>query len=315
MNEITEQRIILAFEVSNANPNGDPNNDNRPRQLPNGQGIISNGSMKRKIRDFMLSDSEYLKDILNKLGISEQEYKENYNILESENRGFYDKNFKEGIDAFNQHYNSLLKEKGEFIAKQEVIKKYFDVRVFGSVYLIDKNLKHRDCGAVTVSDFESYSPIETYSNKIVRSNSPDQAKDFDKTGNKNQFGEQHFVKYGLYGGYININQAQAIKNSVTQKDINLLCNIIPYIFTTSQSACRPVSSFNFIQYYSVKPINGTILTKKIGRIMNSLSPTRIGDNNSPANNLNDYTLKTKADIDPNILKNIVFTDGLEEDFI
>ena len=45
-----ENRIdfVEIISVSNANPNGDPSNNNRPRQLENGHGEMSDVCIKRK---------------------------------------------------------------------------------------------------------------------------------------------------------------------------------------------------------------------------------------------------------------------------
>lgn len=41
--------FAIAFEVNNANPNGDPLNGNRPRTTSEGLGEVSDVALKRKI--------------------------------------------------------------------------------------------------------------------------------------------------------------------------------------------------------------------------------------------------------------------------
>lgn len=43
--------FAIAFEVNNANPNGDPLNGNRPRTTSEGLGEVSDVALKRKIRN------------------------------------------------------------------------------------------------------------------------------------------------------------------------------------------------------------------------------------------------------------------------
>ena len=55
--------IYLLFEVTNGNPNGDPDMDNMPRQEDNTEkGLVSDVCLKRKIRNYVfLSNSEETK--------------------------------------------------------------------------------------------------------------------------------------------------------------------------------------------------------------------------------------------------------------
>ena len=45
--------IVLAFDAKNCNPNGDPDNDNAPRQFEDGIGYLSTECIKYKIRSFI----------------------------------------------------------------------------------------------------------------------------------------------------------------------------------------------------------------------------------------------------------------------
>ncbi len=45
--------IVLAFDAQNCNPNGDPDNDNNPRQFEDGIGYMSSESIKYKIRSYI----------------------------------------------------------------------------------------------------------------------------------------------------------------------------------------------------------------------------------------------------------------------
>ena len=55
-NEILSNRhdIYLLFEVTNGNPNGDPDAGNMPRLDPNtNRGLVSDVCQKRKVRNFI----------------------------------------------------------------------------------------------------------------------------------------------------------------------------------------------------------------------------------------------------------------------
>ena len=46
--------FVLIFDVTNGNPNGDPDSGNMPRMDPEtGHGLVSDVSLKRKIRNYV----------------------------------------------------------------------------------------------------------------------------------------------------------------------------------------------------------------------------------------------------------------------
>ena len=51
--------FAIAFEVNNANPNGDPLNGNRPRTTSEGLGEVSDVALKRKIRNRLQDAGEF----------------------------------------------------------------------------------------------------------------------------------------------------------------------------------------------------------------------------------------------------------------
>lgn len=121
MSEIIKNRseILFLYEIENANPNGDPMNENRPRfDAEDGTALVSDVRIKRTIRDYWY------------------EYK-----------GF---NGKEGKDIFVRETEYQLEDKtyisdGKRRAKafgesrEKVLKECIDVRVFGGVIPLDKD--------------------------------------------------------------------------------------------------------------------------------------------------------------------------------
>lgn len=121
MSEIIKNRseILFLYEIENANPNGDPMNENRPRfDAEDSTALVSDVRIKRTIRDYWY------------------EYK-----------GF---NGKEGKDIFVRETEYQLEDKtyisdGKRRAKafgesrERVLKECIDVRVFGGVIPLDKD--------------------------------------------------------------------------------------------------------------------------------------------------------------------------------
>ena len=115
--------FIFVFDATGCNPNGDPDNDNMPRQdFETSKGLVSDVCLKRKIRDFVGRAYE-----------TEQ------------------KNDGQGYDLFVKHRGLLTKELTETAATRKegakddldenqklVRRRYWDVRMFGAVLTVGK---------------------------------------------------------------------------------------------------------------------------------------------------------------------------------
>lgn len=56
MSEVLKNKVdfMMIFEVTNGNPNGDPDMDNAPRtDIETGHGLVTDVCLKRKIRDYV----------------------------------------------------------------------------------------------------------------------------------------------------------------------------------------------------------------------------------------------------------------------
>lgn len=121
----TRHEFVGFIEVVDGNPNGDPDADNRPRTDPrNGLGLITNGCIKRKIRDFIAL--RYGDTPGNKILISRK------NVLNT----VFDAKFKE-VEAKTGDKKSKASAADNLqqIAQvtNNLCEEYFDVRTFGQV--------------------------------------------------------------------------------------------------------------------------------------------------------------------------------------
>ena len=115
---------LLIIEVRDSNPNGDPDRESDPRQRNDERGEISPVSFKRKIRDLVENkEGPVWQEIGKKLSL--QGKVNNFDILESRNRGF--KDVKDAAESWDK----VL----QLIEKDGMKNKYWDARVFGSTFL------------------------------------------------------------------------------------------------------------------------------------------------------------------------------------
>jgi len=109
------QEILFLYDVTDANPNGDPLDENKPRiDEETGVNIVTDVRLKRTIRDYLFSYKGY--DGSNGKDIFVRE-------LESEKGGI--KDGKARAKDFNEDLN-------------EIIEKAIDIRLFGGVIPLDK---------------------------------------------------------------------------------------------------------------------------------------------------------------------------------
>ncbi len=102
---------LLLIDVTNSNPNGDPDRESDPRTRQDGRGEISPVSFKRKLRNLVeAKDSPLWKELAEELNLPE----EGFDILESKTT--------KRSDIRN-------------LSSEELLAKYWDVRVFGTTFL------------------------------------------------------------------------------------------------------------------------------------------------------------------------------------
>lgn len=106
--------FAIAFEVNNANPNGDPLNGNRPRTTSEGLGEVSDVALKRKIRNRLQDAGESV-------------------FVQSDDRS--DDGAKSLSDRFNTYLKTLPKDeqKQKNVVFGKVCERWLDVRSFGQV--------------------------------------------------------------------------------------------------------------------------------------------------------------------------------------
>ena len=111
--------ILFIYEIENANPNGDPLNENRPRfDSEDGTVIVSDVRLKRSIRDYWFEYKGFNGTNEKDIFVRETEYKDGDKTYVSDG--------KRRAKAFNEN-------------RDFVIKTCIDIRVFGGVLPLDKD--------------------------------------------------------------------------------------------------------------------------------------------------------------------------------
>ncbi|MDR0571609.1 MAG: type I-C CRISPR-associated protein Cas7/Csd2 [Rickettsiales bacterium] len=220
MSTLNKIDFAVIFKVENANPNGDPLNENIPRYDSDYIGEVTDVCIKRKIRNRLLDTG---KDIF----VQSDDYKnDEYSSL------------KERLEKTIGKKDKNTKEK-DYVAA--ICKKFFDVRAFGQVIAWDsQSIGIR--GPVTIQSAYSISPIEVVSKQITKSVSNEKE---DKKGS-DTMGMKHSVKPAIYVFKGSINTQLAKKTGFSSEDAMAIKEILPKLFENDESSARPAGSMQVL---------------------------------------------------------------------
>ncbi|MCS7245974.1 MAG: type I-B CRISPR-associated protein Cas7/Csh2 [candidate division WOR-3 bacterium] len=211
MNKINNSEILLIYEAKYTNPNGDPDNENKPRMdYATSRNIVSDVRLKRFIRDFFYKH----------LGMDI--------FVRKEDDG-------STVDATTRA-NNIAQKKGKKGADLELLKEFIDIRFFGVTLPLKKQGKKQVKEQVEKQVKEQGSkgssitltgPLQFtwgYSlNEVEILNSPSITSHFagaKETGGS--IGKFWIVKYSLISFYGRINGKLAEYTGLTYDDIKKL---------------------------------------------------------------------------------------------
>lgn len=239
--------FAVIFRVTNANPNGDPLNGNRPRTDYSNYGEMSDVSIKRKIRDRLLE--RWIDAGRNDDG--------NMIFVQSDDRKVDDaKSLRARAEA------GLGKELGSEKTAELACKKWLDVRAFGQLFALKSNKKagkkkedgsdeDGDTGVsigirgpVTIQSAFSVEPIDITSMQITKSVSGE--GDGTKRGS-DTMGMKHRVDQGVYVFFGSMNPQLAERTGFLDTDADAIKLVLPKIFENDESSARPAGSMEVLK--------------------------------------------------------------------
>ena len=226
------------FDVANGNPNGDPDAGNLPRMDPEtGQGLVSDVSIKRKIRNFV-ADAHEAKEgcaiYVTENSILNEQHRKAYKALRPE-----DKKVEKAGSLSPQNDPEAEKLRNWMCAN------FFDVRTFGAVMSTGIN-----CGQVRGPlqfvfgrSVDAIMPLEISITRMAATNEAEKKKrsdgsDDDKRSDNRTMGRKHIVPYGLYRvhGFVNAKLAQ--KTGFTVEDLEVVKQALNKMYDLDRSAAR-----------------------------------------------------------------------------
>jgi len=233
MNKLQRSELLFLYDVRNANPNGDPVDENKPRvDGETGINIVTDVRFKRTIRDYFLTLIENGDERLKGQDIFIKEVRDSEGYL---------------YDAKTRAKDFLEKKEGKFSEMRELIKKdicskCIDVRLFGAVIPLELKVEGKEkpeTGSITLTgpvQFKFGSSLHRVKIEFIKGTGAF-ASDYEteeerkikltqgkKISSSTQFTfrEEYILPYSLISFYGIINENSAKETGLTPEDITLL---------------------------------------------------------------------------------------------
>jgi len=270
--------FVYLFDVTNGNPNGDPDAGNLPRLDPEtNRGLVTDVAIKRKIRNYVALEKEGEP--------GHAIYMQEKSVLNNQHMKAY---VALGIER-NPTSDAKKLPKDEAKARELtawMCKNFFDVRTFGAVMTTEVNAGQVR-GPVQIAFATSIDPVVPLEVSITRVAVTNE-KDMEK---ERTMGRKHILPYGLYRMHGFISAKLAERTGFSEDDLQLLWRALTSLFEHDRSAARgEMAARKLIVFEHEHPMGNApahVLFDrvKVGRID--------GQDASPARNYADY----KVDID------------------
>lgn len=213
--------FVYLFDVTNGNPNGDPDAGNLPRLDPEtNQGLVTDVALKRKIRNY---------------AALEKEGESGYTIYMQE-KSVLNNQHKQAYAALGIEHEAKKLPKDEAKARELtawMCKNFFDVRTFGAVMTTEVNAGQVR-GPVQIafaSSIDSVVPMEISITRVAVTNEKDLEKE-------RTMGRKHIIPYGLYRVHGFISAKLAERTGFSDEDLALLWRALSNLFEHDRSAAR-----------------------------------------------------------------------------
>ncbi len=236
--------FVLLFEVTDGNPNGDPDAGNLPRVDPETmQGLVTDVAIKRKVRDWV----DLARGDEGRFKIYVQSGGEALNALHK--RAYV----AEGLTSTG------AKQKKEDVDKARgwMCANFYDIRLFGAVMTTGVNAGQVR-GPVQLTFARSIDPVVPLDLSITRV-AVTREEDAqvvvaegsgETSGKQTEMGRKALVPYGLYRGYGFFNPHFAKQSGLTEEDLGLFWQALQQMWDLDRSSARGMMACRGLYVFS-----------------------------------------------------------------
>ena len=267
----TRYEFVYFFDVTNGNPNGDPDAGNMPRLDPeSSKGLVTDVCLKRKIRNFI--------EVAYENAPGYEIYVKEKSVLNLQNKRAY--------EALDVKPEAKKLPKDEAKAREItawMCKNFFDIRSFGAVMTTEVN-SGQVRGPVQLAFAQSLDPIVPLEISITRMAVTNE-KDLEK---ERTMGRKHIVPYALYRVHGFISANLAAKTGFSDEDLQKLWQALQMMFEYDRSAARGEMATRKLIVFKHDSILGS---QPAHKLFERVTVDRVnGESGSPAAAFSDYRI-------------------------
>lgn len=279
--------MVFLFDVTDGNPNGDPDGGNRPRMDDEtGHGLVTDVALKRKIRDT--------------LPLATESDPERYGIFVEAGHALNTR-LEETYETHGWKLETPGKNRTRTITPEQaeqgrawLCHRYVDIRLFGAVLSVGKtNALGQIRGPLQVTMARSADQVFPMDHTITRVTQTKQ-EHIDK-GESTEMGGKWTVPYGLYRAELSYSATRGIKTGVDSRDFELLYRTLEMMFDHDRSAARGTMTTRGLYVFSHSNAFGDAPAH---RLTERVRIDRAGDPEAPPRAFTDYTVSLDDDALP-----------------
>ncbi len=266
--------FVYLFDITDGNPNGDPDAGNLPRIDPEtGQGLVTDVCLKRKVRNYVADQKSDAP--------GHQIYvKEKAVLNQQHNRSYIDVGIKPESKKLPKKEADAKKITDWMCAN------FFDIRTFGAVMTTEVNAGQVR-GPIQLTFSRSLDPVVTAEFAITRC-AVTNDKDLEK---ERTIGRKFNIPYGMYRGYGFLNASLAQQTGFTEDDLLLFKGALNNMFETDRSAARGLMSpVRCIAFKHEKSTGNARADQLFAKVFVKLRP-ELSAENRPPRSREDYLIE------------------------
>jgi len=287
--------FVLFFDVTNGNPNGDPDAGNLPRiDQETQRGLVSDVCLKRKVRNFTelarTGDANY------------RIYVQDGSILNDRHREAYTHTRPDDAKVATEKKLNPKDDSEAEALQAFMCQTFFDIRTFGAVMGTGINCGQVR-GPVQFTFAQSIDPIvpqeititrmaaTTEKDKKNRQEGSDDTSEDTRTDNRTM-GRKHIVPYGLYRMHGFVSAKLAERTGFSEDDLGFLWRALGEMFDHDRSAARGEMTARRLIVFRHDSALGNAQAHKL---FDRVTASRTGDVTAPPRAFGDYAIQVNTE--------------------
>ncbi len=275
--------FVLLFDVTDGNPNGDPDAGNLPRVDPETmQGLVTDVCLKRKVRNYVEATAG------DDPGM--EIYVKHHGVLNEQHERAYAEEGKEPTKTPDEETQNTVRSR--------MCQMFYDVRTFGAVMTTGVN-----CGQVRgplqltfARSIDPIVPVDVSITRVAVTRGEDKVTESasgekEATGKVTEMGRKSIVPYGLYRAHGFFNPKLAADTGFDSEDMTHFWDALQMMWELDRSASRGMMACRGLYVFSHNSELGNAPAHKLFDRIN-IEPR---DEDDPTRSFSDYNVSVNSD--------------------